>query len=171
MSIAVAGPLQEYVEAYDRSRRKVVEEGKRNHEHLTLSWSLEDLVELANTLFRLAAHRLGEWQRAVASGKVAYNETDDRAFQSVFNRLLGQSEEGAWPELEALCREYGPVAGLNELLVHHDKARKTVKEWTPPVLSKARGLHEDSLTQEEADELDRIIRTGEAAVRMPPTHR
>jgi hypothetical protein len=171
MSSAVAGPLQEYVEAYEKSRRKVVEEAKHKTADLTLRWFLEDFVELTNSFFRLAERRLAEWRKAVASGTLAYDDCDDQSFRFTFSLLLGQADEGVLSKLETLCRQHGPIAGLNELLVHHEKVRRIMRQWTTPVLSKARGLHEDSLTEEEADELDRIIQSGEAAVRVPPGHR
>ena len=164
MIAGLEGAVQPYVEAYGKSWRKADEEWQRDHQKVQVLWLWEDALELGNSVFRLLQRRVEEWRKAVAQGAVAYDDRSNDAFQEAFRALL-EPEGMARQSIMALAQAFGAVKGADEFHAHCEKVRRTLNDSAPPVLSGARGLHIWDLDEEEVEQFEHILQSGEARPR------
>jgi hypothetical protein len=81
----------------------------------------EELVEAANSVYRLISKTEASWQNSVASGVTAYREDEDRQFGDLYRRWSEVCKKYV-PRLRELARGESPSEGLDELLGHFEEA-------------------------------------------------
>lgn len=86
----------------------------------------EEVVAVANAVFRLVSTIDAAWQGRVMAGAVPYRDEDDRRIGELY-RLWVETSERRLGEIEALGREGFEVQGADEFLVHLDEARSLLE--------------------------------------------
>jgi hypothetical protein len=163
MTDELACTVQDYVELFKRSKDRTEEAWKRDYEEAQKVWQLEEWVRCGNFLLQFLDQRVKEWRSAVASGQLVYSEKFNDLFL-VALRLVIDSEEIIRHRISEFQGKGYCIDGAEDLLAHVQKMRRMRDDWVPPILSRARGQHVWEMTQEEAEELDRLIESGEAKV-------
>jgi hypothetical protein len=164
---SLAVPIRGLAEGHTRTFRLVSDEAMLEQDAGVLRGLIEHECQIGSSFFRFLEERLAAWRSNVARGRLAYDERDNEIFLFALRSWIHLEETESWRRLVALCLKQGPLPSLAEFTAHIEQARKTLQEWAPPVLSKARGLQDDTLTQDDADDLERIVRSGEATAKVP----
>jgi hypothetical protein len=158
--------VQDYVEVYKKSEHRADEAWRRDHEEVKKVWRLEELIRCGIFLSQYLEDLLAKWRDAVASGLIAYSDEFNSCFTLTFRSLI-IPENSIRTRIEEMKEKGFSIRGADELLTRFEKTRAILRDWVPPVLSTARGQHAWEMTREEAEELDRIIKSGEAKIRVP----
>jgi hypothetical protein len=145
-------PVQRQVEAYEESWRQA-------HQAAVACRDCEETITVGISVFRLLNEAALNWRERVIRGTEEFSAEHNQLVQTQFQLWLKVTDNllGALSPLE---NQFGVVERADELRACAERARRTLATWKPPQLTRAIGLREMKLSQQEADELDRILEEG-----------
>lgn len=129
---------------------------EKEHHAVKECWELEECIAVgiasADVLER--AERL--WRERVFRGNCPESPERNSFFRSLVDAWLNVSDQ-VLQEAASLEKKYGAVEGAPELRTMAAKLREKLAHWQPPRLASAVGLRDITLSQEAAQEMDRIL--------------
>lgn len=165
-------PIDRQIEAYHQSWE--------DHRQTQEDWPmLTDMVYIGLFLSNILHCAEQAWRDHVYRGSVEIDQETENKFQSLWQQWLDvtnkvltkveESEKVAGPlQIAGTLREKAEQIGfyVDSLRVAANGVATDLNDWQPPRLSRAVGLRDMTLTQNEADELKRHI---EDAKKNPPS--
>ena len=138
-----------------------------DHSEAQACWDFQDYLGVGNYLFSRFSDRIRQWRRDVADGSIEFGERENNAFKGYLTAWL-KTAVNATQRLAQLEEVYGQIEGGEELRGNIKVGNDLIADWIPPVLSKARGLHAQDLTEQEAQTVDSILKSGSAKLKGRP---
>lgn len=130
---------------------------KRDHDLAMVCRDCEELIATGVHVFNLLKEREAHWRDQVFRGTVPFTEQRDESFRKA-HQLWVMTTKAILKELvDDIERQFDEVDGADALRKMLPVAEATLREWTPPRLSRAVGLRDHQLTEDAAAALDRII--------------
>ncbi|MBI3821660.1 MAG: hypothetical protein HY289_03160 [Planctomycetes bacterium] len=148
----------------DRQLEAYAESWQRDHDAAKECWVLEDLVSIGLSVCGLLERAERAWRERVFRGVVEFDQEMNDKCRRLWDHWLGVTKKVA-AQVDEMERAFSSVKGASELHGAVAKVSDHLSQWQAPRLSLAVGLREMTLTQQEADELQRRI---EEARKNPP---
>ena len=142
-------PIDRQLEAYEES-------WKQDHDGAMECWMLEDLALSGVSVFNLLQRSEKAWRDRVFRGALEFDEETDEKCTRLWNGWLNVTRNvlAKAAEMETI---FGPIGGMTDLRQAAAEIASALAQWQPPRLAVAVGLREMSLSQSEADALERQI--------------
>jgi hypothetical protein len=155
-------PISKQLEAYDEGWMSA-------HAEAMNCRIFEDLLAVGISIFRAIARSNAAWRQRVSQGLEDFNASTDEERRAWFQKWLQPYEAGeVLSRLEGYEAEFGFIEGAMEFRTCYEEAKQILAHWTPPVLSKAVGLHAVKFTAEEGKRLNEILSDGTARLQLQP---
>lgn len=142
-------PLQRQLQAY-------AESWKSDHVAAQECFDLEERIAVGVSLASLLDRAEMAWRDRVFRGVRPASSDEDERIQPLLQFWLASSDVILSHAAE-LEQRFGTVEGFPDLLAATQKARAHLASWSPPKPSAAVGLRDQTLTPDEAKELDAIL--------------
>jgi hypothetical protein len=130
---------------------------------------IEGNIRQGLEIFAGLKHFSTNWPYAVRIGATPFSqELEDRFLHDIAQWLKVTAENLGIIEAIEAAYGYRALKDADDLLYAFWEANSIKKNWTPPVLTIARGLRHESLTDEESDEIHAALRNKTACPAKRP---
>jgi hypothetical protein len=131
---------------------------------------MADKAETGLKSLAMIQESIKTWRERVFTGETEFAANIDDSLRGYLIRWIEITEEHVLPRIKEIekVRDFNTVPRTAELRTANLTARRMLQEWYAPAVSKAAGLREDTLDEEETADVFASLRSNTARSTLLP---